>query len=73
MVFGLSEKERKERRVSRFAEKILIKKAVVTEKKRQALFKFERRKAKAFHYRPYSRHRLDDWRSTDEQRQRNSR
>ena len=47
MVFGLSAKEKKVRRVSEFAGDIIIRKAVAKEKAKQALLMFERRKAKA--------------------------
>ncbi len=47
MVFGLSEKERKVRKVGKFAEDIIIKKEVAKEKVKQRLLKFEKRKARA--------------------------
>lgn len=47
MVFGLSAKEKKSRRVSKFAEDIIIRKEVAKERAKQRILKFERRKAKA--------------------------
>ncbi len=47
MVFGLSEKERKVRKVGKFAQDIIIKKAVAREKVKQRILKFEKRKARA--------------------------
>ena len=47
MVFGLSEKEKKARRVSKLAEDVLIGQAVAKERVKQRLLEFERRKARA--------------------------
>ncbi len=47
MVFGLSEKERKIRKVGKFAEDIIIRKAVAREKAKQRVLEFEKRKARA--------------------------
>ncbi len=47
MVFGLSERERKARKVSRLAGDIIIKKEVAKERARQRVLQFEKRKARA--------------------------
>ncbi len=47
MVFGISERKRKERKVSKFAEDIIIKKEVAKEKAKLRIIKFEERKARA--------------------------
>ncbi len=47
MVFGLSEKEKKEKRVRKFAGDIIIRKVVAKEKVKQRIIAFEERKARA--------------------------